>query len=212
MDFKGEQWFSISPINPEARILLKFDFQFLSLQEARKLNRKSLLGELISIFDSAPSIDTSLPILPTSTWHLRVHVYKAESLQRFDGVPNPVFIARCNGAIARAEDKLKTSNPEWFQTLGLSVDFYENLSLCPDLNCLVYDKTEEGPLKLLGRFRISISDVVLRNVVDNLNLDPKWFELVDDEGNLAGRVLLATQLLEPSKVIEIPDLRNQGHK
>eukprot|EP00475_Leptophrys_vorax_P034620 TRINITY_DN5614_c0_g1_i3.p1 TRINITY_DN5614_c0_g1~~TRINITY_DN5614_c0_g1_i3.p1 ORF type:complete len:792 (+),score=243.32 TRINITY_DN5614_c0_g1_i3:253-2628(+) len=81
-------------------------------------------------------------------------------------------------------------------------------SLCPDLHCLVYDKDFGGILQLLGRFSIPVLDILRYNVKDDAKLNPRWYDLLDADRNLSeGRVLIATQLIEPHLVAELPNLR-----
>eukprot|EP00475_Leptophrys_vorax_P034621 TRINITY_DN5614_c0_g1_i4.p1 TRINITY_DN5614_c0_g1~~TRINITY_DN5614_c0_g1_i4.p1 ORF type:complete len:991 (+),score=303.70 TRINITY_DN5614_c0_g1_i4:225-2975(+) len=125
-----------------------------------------------------------------------------------DGLSDPVFIARCNGAVARAKELSKTLNPEWFETLSLPVSLPLDTSLCPDLHCLVYDKDFGGILQLLGRFSIPVLDILRYNVKDDAKLNPRWYDLLDADRNLSeGRVLVATQLIEPHLVADFPNLR-----
>jgi hypothetical protein len=202
-DFVVESWFLIgSEKSRNAKIKLRFEFAFHSIERASQLNaRPSKKVSVKKFFVSAPA-DVQKgaeyfgqPVL--SQYQLRAHIYQARELLAADlsGSSDPYIVIRCAGQFAKTNVREKTLNPVYYVTKTLNVQLPTPLSLAPDVSIVVYDKDVIGKDEPIGRVSIPI------RIVQQMNpgleqLEPQWFKLQDVSGNFCGgAILMSLQLL-----------------
>ena len=100
------------------------------------------------------------------------------------------------------EDKI---DPQWYQSLYLSVDVPIPLQYAPKIYCEIFDKDTLSKDASLGRFSVepelvwTVLDEKRRNNIGDLviELNPQWFKLEDAEHRAVdGEVLAAFELID----------------
>jgi hypothetical protein len=137
-------------------------------------------------------------------YQLRAHIYQARQLEAADlsGLSDPFIVVRCAGQSVQTSIKEQTLNPVYYSTKCLSILLPNPLSLAPNVVLNVFDNDLLGKT-FLGRLSVPISMVQSMNPsIDEL--DPKWFELADIQGNPGqGSVLVSFQLF-PMEMSTLP--------
>lgn len=218
VDFNVSKWFALG--NNDARINLGFDFKSTEAPETvvsenrlrgRRSASSSRTGRSVSrskqIFSRrrATTLEDKGPEYfgePIESQYIfRAHIFQARRLAAMDlsGASDPFVECRCDGVSARTSIKANTLNPNWYETLDLTVEIPSLLSMAPPIHCLVYDADMAGGVmyakELLGRLEVSAVDAAAMNSSTGI-AEPRWFSLTNVDGDpVDGQILVSFHLV-----------------
>ena len=141
---------------------------------------------------------------------LRVNLYQARNLLALDdnGLCDPYVVVKYCGTSIKFPTKKKTLNPNWYCSLSANTKIASPAELAPSIHIAVFDYDRVGKDDPIGRFSISLFDVLL--MCNNEEIKPKWFQLYDWNNQKIDKaeILMSFDLFEVNNMMKLNETIN----
>jgi hypothetical protein len=187
-----------------AMLTLKFAFTFDPRQRAKRKVQKEKTGVMKILKGGSTSSKSKFQGITImgrpypKNFQLIASIYCARDLVAADGngLSDPYLELSYCGKKRTTETKYKTLNPDWMESVDMSVDVPMPAQFAPAIRCAVCDWDRFGSNDLLARFTIPF-----QTCMDMMQEEKaRWFSLEDLEGNdLNGKgVYLGIEFMDPN--------------
>jgi hypothetical protein len=134
-------------------------------------------------------------------FQLRVHLYQARNLPASDsnGLSDPYMYVGFAGEEKKSSHRYKTLFPTYYETKifdEISIPFYENFALAPQVSIRLYDKDNLDSDDYLGFCNFHLRDAQFSEDPNEPLVDPIWKKFFYEvPGDSSGEVLMSVQLI-----------------